>query len=126
MRVQLLYGGITLFIFLIEIVIALFVRDAFIRPFVGDLLVVVMIYFAVRTFFKVKPQGVMLGVLIFAIGVEFLQYFQLVERLGLEGNTVARVILGSTFDPLDILAYVLGVLFAYCIDFYLRKRKAIQ
>jgi len=38
------YALATIAIFLIELLIALFVRDRFIRPYVGDMLVVVLIY----------------------------------------------------------------------------------
>ena len=37
-------------IFLVEVCIALFVRDRFIRPYVGDMLVVVLIYTFLRIF----------------------------------------------------------------------------
>jgi hypothetical protein len=45
-----------------------------------------------------------------------LQFFQLAEVLGLESNGIAHVILGSTFDWLDILAYTLGIVATYYID----------
>jgi hypothetical protein len=110
------YAFIALVILLIEIAIALFVRDKFVRPFIGDLLVVVLLYFSFRTILKAKASSVAIGVFIFAIGIEVLQFFQLAEVLGLEQNGIARVILGSTFDWLDILAYTLGIMAAYFID----------
>ncbi|MDG1915837.1 MAG: DUF2809 domain-containing protein [Crocinitomix sp.] len=51
-----------------------------------------------------------------------MQFFQFAGVVGLEKNGIARVILGSTFDWLDILAYTLGTLAAYFIDRkYLKK-----
>ncbi len=110
------FAFIALVILMIEIVIALFVRDQFIRPFIGDLLVVVLLYFSFRTVLKAKASKVAVGVFVFAVGVETLQYFQLAELLGLENNGVAHIILGSTFDWLDILAYCLGTILAYFVD----------
>ncbi|NOQ72123.1 MAG: DUF2809 domain-containing protein [Crocinitomix sp.] len=118
------YALIAIVILLIEIMIALFVRDQFIRPFIGDLLVVVLLYFSFRTILKAKASSVAIGVFIFAVGIEVLQFFQLAELLELENNGVARVILGSTFDWLDILAYALGIVLAYFADQkYLIKTK---
>jgi hypothetical protein len=110
------YALIALIILIVEIIIAFFVRDHFIRPFFGDLLVVVLLYFSFRTILKAKAFSVAIGVFLFAIGIEVLQYFQLAELLGLEHNGVARIILGSTFDWLDILAYSLGTLLTYVVD----------
>lgn len=110
------YAIITALILGVEILIALFVRDKFIRPFVGDLLVVVLLYYGFRTILEASAKKVAIGVLIFAFTVELLQYFQLAELLGLQDNKFAVIILGSTFDWLDLLAYLLGVTIAYAID----------
>ena len=44
----------------------------------------------------------------FATGVEFLQALGFVSLLGLENSRFWRTILGSTFDPADILCYAAG------------------
>ena len=61
------YALIALVILLIEIAIALFVHDKFIRPFIGDLLVVILVYFSFRTILKVKASSVAIGVFIFPL-----------------------------------------------------------
>lgn len=102
------YAIIFLIIFLLEVVIALFVHDKFVRPYVGDMLVVILIYFAVRI---VVPQGcrfLPLYVFLFAFLVEVLQYFHLVEVLGVADNRFLRTILGATFDVKDIICYGIG------------------
>ena len=50
-------GYLTAFIilFLIEAAIALWVHDRFVRPYIGDVLVVVLVYVFVRIFF---PSGI--------------------------------------------------------------------
>jgi hypothetical protein len=66
----------------IEVLIALFVHDRYIRPFIGDLLVVVLIYFAIGAVIKVHPVKLVFAVLMFACTIEFLQYWQLATKLG--------------------------------------------
>lgn len=71
-----------LLIFCIEVLIALYVRDNFIRPYVGDMLVVVLVYSFVRIFLPTGIPRMSFYVFLFACFVEVLQYFQLVETLG--------------------------------------------
>lgn len=117
---------IFLMILLVEVFIALFVHDKFVRPYVGDMLVVVLIYFAVRI---VIPRGcrfLPLYVFLFAFLVEVLQYFHLVEVLGVENNRFLRTILGATFDVKDIICYAVGglavMLYEYIEKYRWRKK----
>ena len=100
----------TVIIFVTELGIALFVNDRFVRPFVGDALVVVLIYCFVRIFLNVNYSTAALGVLVFACAIEILQYFDYVRRLGLEDNRVLSTALGRTFEWLDFAAYFAGFL----------------
>ena len=93
---------------LVEVLIALYVHDEFIRPYVGDVLVVIVVYCFVRIFVPGKCRLLPLYVFLFAAGVEVLQYFELVKRLGLENNTFLRGLIGSVFDMKDILCYAVG------------------
>lgn len=105
------YLAMTVFWLAVEVVIACYVHDRFIRPYVGDVLVVVVVYCFVRIW---VPQGVRLlplYVFLFAAGVEVLQYFHLVDLLGAGNNTFLRVVLGSVFDVKDILCYGIGCVF---------------
>lgn len=101
---------LSILFFVIEVLIALYVKDDFIRPYVGDYLVVMLIYCAVRTFIKANPVKVAIAVLLFAYMIELLQYFRIVDRLGLSGNQVAKTVIGYGFEWWDMLAYTLGVL----------------
>ena len=60
-------------LFVAEVLIALFVRDKFVRPYFGDYLVVILIYCSIRAFIKVSPIKLAIGVLVFAYSVEVLQ-----------------------------------------------------
>ncbi len=97
-------------IFVIEVLIALFLNDAIIRPHVGDLLVIIMIYCFIRAFVNISVWAAAIITLLFAWSIEILQYFKLVEWLGLQKNIVARIVIGTHFSWIDMLAYTLGIL----------------
>ena len=61
---------LSILFFVIEVLIALYVKDDFVRPYVGDYLVVMLIYCAVRTFIKASPVKVAIAVLLFAYLIE--------------------------------------------------------
>jgi hypothetical protein len=103
------YFLFALILFLAEVFIALYVHDGFVRPYVGDYLVVMLIYCAVRTFIKISPMKLAIGVLLFSYVVEVLQFFNIVDRLGLSGNKLAKTVIGYGFEWIDLLAYTLGV-----------------
>lgn len=117
------YAAAFAVLFLIELMIALYVRDAFIRPYVGDALVVILVYCFVRIFIPAGCRLLPLYVLLFAVGVEFLQYFQLVRRLGLEDHVILRTIIGSTFDVKDILCYAAGSVLLAAYEFMKTKKE---
>jgi hypothetical protein len=104
------YFFLTILLFLIEVLIALYVRDRFIRPYLGDVLVVLLMYCFLRTFLKAPVIVLALSVLAFSFLVEASQYFNLVERLGLGNSRLARVVMGNSFAWEDILAYIAGTL----------------
>jgi hypothetical protein len=113
---------LTILFFVIEVLIALYVKDDFVRPYVGDYLVVMLIYCAVRTFIKASPVKVAIAVLLFAYLIEVLQYFRIVDRLGLSGNPVAKTVIGYGFEWWDILAYTLGVLTILLVEWKVRSK----
>jgi hypothetical protein len=103
-------------ILIIEILIALFPHDGFIRPYVGDFLVVILLYCFIKTFLKITVIKVALGVLIFSYLVEYLQYLHLIKFLGLQNSSLAKTILGTSFEWTDIAAYTLGILFVIFVE----------
>ena len=105
-----------LLLFITEVLIALFVHDQFIRPYIGDFLVVILIYCFVKSFLNTPVVPTALGVLVFAYTVELLQYFRIVELLGLQHSKAARIIIGSSFEWQDLLAYTLGILVVVLVE----------
>ena len=111
---RIVYAIIFLIILFIELLIALFIRDQFVRPYVGDMLVTVLLCCLCRVIFpRFSPA---IPVFLFSAVVEGIQWFGLTEKLGLQG-TVMGIILGSTFDWKDIVCYALG-----CIVFAITER----
>ena len=104
------YLLLTVFIFTMEVCIALFIKDTIIRPFLGDVLVVVLIYCFFSVFLNFADWKIALGVLLLACLIEILQYFDYVKLLGLENNRVLSVAMGRTFEWLDFIAYLTGFL----------------
>ncbi len=92
------YIILTVVLLAVEVLIALFVHDRFIRPYVGDMLVVVVIYTFVRIWIPDSVRLLPLYVFLFAVGVEILQYFNIVELLGVQDNAFLRTIIGTSFD----------------------------
>ena len=110
----------------IETFIALYVHDDFIRPYVGDMLVVVVVYCFVRIFIPTKMWYLPIGVFLFAAGVELLQYFNLVSLLGLEGNRFARIVLGSVADIKDVGCYAVGCVILGLWEWIVRTGKVFH
>ena len=105
----------------IEVLIALFVHDNFIRPYVGDMLVVVVVYFFLRVFVPEKYPWLPAAVFAFAVAVEFSQYFCLTDRFEIT-NPILRTILGSVYDLTDILCYGVGCAFLGVYEWIHRSR----
>lgn len=97
-----------LVLFLIEVFIALYVKDDIIRPHIGDVLVVILIYCFLRAFLDWPVLRTAVVTLVFAYLVETLQYFKIVEVLGLQKYVLARVVIGTYFSWIDMLAYTAG------------------
>lgn len=108
-------------IFLIEVLIALYVNDDFIRPYFGDVLVVILIYCFLKAFLNIRTLPAAIGVLLFAFIVETLQYFKIIEVIGLQDVKLARVVIGTSFAWMDIWCYVAGFVIIICTEHLLRK-----
>ncbi len=110
------YFLLTITLFLIEVFIALYIHDNFIRPFFGDFLVVILIYCFIRSFLQISVTAAAISALLFSYSVEIAQYFNMVEVLGLQNSRLARTVLGTSFAWEDIVAYTLGVIFVVLLE----------
>jgi hypothetical protein len=115
------YFTLMIFLFAIEVAIALWVHDTFVRPYVGDFLVVIFIYCFIKSFLNLSNLRVAWLVLLFSFGIEFLQYFNFVEKLGLGKSKLARVILGNSFAWMDLVAYLAGIIAVMVVEKIVEK-----
>jgi hypothetical protein len=91
-----------------ETLIALYIHDDIIRPYFGDILVVILIYCFLRIIIPTGYKCLPFYIFLFAAGLECLQYFHLVQLLGLQEYKFWRIVIGSTFDLKDIMCYGAG------------------
>ena len=99
----------TIFLFIVEVLIA--TKLAYIdwlRAYFGDVLVVILIYTFIQSFFDFDKTKTIIGVFLFACAIEFAQHFHFAELLGFKDNKIAMIFLGNSFSWIDILCYVFG------------------
>ena len=109
------YSLLAISLLLIEIAIAKY-SDGWIRSYVGDIIVVILIYSALMAVVNFNKKAVILFTLILAFAIEFSQYFKLAELLGFEKGSVAYIVLGNTFSVEDLLCYLLGGIIILIIE----------
>lgn len=109
------YAAAAAVLFAVEVGIALFVRDRFVRPYLGDVLAVMLVYCGLRAVLPLRPMGA--AVAAFAIGalIELGQAIQVLDLLGVH-SIVVRVVLGGSFEWFDFLAYAAGAGIALLVD----------
>ncbi|MBR5773352.1 MAG: DUF2809 domain-containing protein [Clostridia bacterium] len=123
---RLIYALISLVIFITEVLIALYVDDNFIRPFGGDILVVILIACIVRIISPDKIRLLALWVFIFSVAVETAQYFDIVNLLGLGDITFFAVLIGTSFSFIDIICYAAGCLIFFAAEALLNRKDDIN
>ena len=102
------YALAALILFMVEVLIAIFVHDGFVRPYLGDVIVILLIYCFFRAFFRIGVMPAVFLTVSFALTIEALQFFDLVDRLGLRDSRLATTVLGSSFSWADIVCYYIG------------------
>ncbi|MBW8733186.1 MAG: DUF2809 domain-containing protein [Asticcacaulis sp.] len=115
------YAFVAIVVFAVELLIALFVHDAVVRPYIGDALAVVLVYLALRIF-PLSVRTAVIAALAIACVIEFGQYFHLIDRLGLRDQMWARFLLGGSFDLRDFAAYGLGAAVVALVETVRQKR----
>ncbi len=108
MKINIKYLIAFVMLIIIEALIAIYLHDDIIRPYIGDILVVILMYTFIRAFVSKPIEWLPAYIFAFATAVELAQYFKLVELLNLQNNKFARIIIGSSFDLKDILCYFVG------------------
>ncbi len=121
---RLLYAAATLILLTIEVLIALFVHDGFIRPYFGDVLVVILIYTFIRSVAPRKIALLSLYIFIFALLVEFSQAIHLASLIGADKSPFLSTIMGSSFSFADIICYACGCAVTGIYEFMTIRHKS--
>ena len=80
-KLRITYFFIFILLFATEIIIALFVHDSFVRPYIGDVLVVMLVCAFLRILIPDKIMLMPVYATLFAVFVETLQYFDFDQAL---------------------------------------------
>ncbi len=128
MKISIKYIALFIVLFAIEVIIATYIHDNFIRPYLGDTIVIVLIYAFVMGFFSVghtlsSKIRVAFYVLLFAFIIEGLQASSFIYKIGLGDQKWAQVILGTSFSWWDMLAYIAGFIAIVSVEWLLDKKK---
>ncbi len=107
-----------LVLLLVEISIAIWIKDDFIRPYLGDFLVVILIYSFLMSISKISVLKALIAVLLFSYAVEFFQMINIVKVMQYQPPEVIMIALGSSFSTWDLLAYSLGMTFTAGLEYY--------
>ena len=105
----------------VEVCIALFVHDAFVRPYVGDMLVTLLLCSMCRVILPDKIRLLPVFVFLFAACVEIGQNFDVVALMGLTDNRFLSIALGRTFSWMDLVCYAIGCVAAFGLDEVIRR-----
>ncbi|RKR83630.1 uncharacterized protein DUF2809 [Mucilaginibacter gracilis] len=103
-------------LFLTEVIIGRYIHDTIIRPYIGDLLVAILIYCIVKSLVNTPVFKTAVWVLVFCYLVEVSQYFNLIGLLGWQNSKLAHIILGSHFSWIDMLCYTIGILLVLVVE----------
>lgn len=106
---------ITSILFITEIAIAYFHFNFFVRGFLGDVLVILLLYSFLKIFVKNNIFRTAVSVLAFAYFVELLHLLKLAEKLHIQSEILLTIV-GSTFDFWDLVAYTLGFILILLIE----------
>ena len=117
-----MYASLFLSLFILELLIGLFVHDSFIRPYVGDMLIVIMIWALIRIIIPGRAVWLSGAIFIFALLVELSQIIPLADFLKIDSKLI-RILMGTSFSVGDILAYLAGCVITLCIDLLVFKRR---
>ena len=121
-KLRLTYIILFFILFITEVLIALFVHDAFVRPYIGDVLVVMLVCAFLRIFIPKKIRFLPVFATLFAVFIETLQYFDFVNLIGLADNIIVSTVIGKTFDIKDIICYTVGGLVFFIAEQLFRRK----
>ena len=118
MKKRYIYAIASVILLIIEILIGLYAHG-WIRNYLGDVLVVILLYTLFRTVLPEWPGKryvLPTVILLFAFAVEFLQLWGFCDRFGIT-NRLLRIIIGTGFSIADLLCYAVGIIPCYAAEY---------
>ncbi len=115
------YFILTVLFLIAEVLIAVYLKTGFIRHTFGDYLAVILLFYLTKSFVDINSFKIAIGVLCFAFLIEFLQLTNYLVLFNLQNNHLVKVILGSTFEFSDLLAYILGIITVIIFEYKIYK-----
>ncbi len=112
---RLFFSIFAIILLILEILIGFFVHDSFVRPYLGDTLVVILLWCLVRIIVPDRWVWLSGAIFLFAFIVEISQIFPLCDLLGIE-NRLLRVLMGTSFSWWDVVAYFAGSVVTAAVD----------
>lgn len=122
-RVRLCAAAAAVLLLGIEIIIGQF-ANGWVRAYLGDVLVVPLVYSVIRVITPCRPRfGSLLptAVLLFAFAVELSQLIGIADILGIT-DPLLRTVIGTSFSAVDLLCYAVGAVPLYVTEIILRKK----
>ena len=122
MKTRIIYGICSAVLFGTEILIGMFAHG-WVRSYLGDVLVVILLYTLARTVSPDKPAKPYIlpaAILVFSFAVEFLQLWGFCDKFGIQ-NRLLRIIIGTGFSWIDLLCYTIGIIPCFAAEYLGRK-----
>ena len=119
---RLIFGILSVILLGIEVLIGLFAHG-WVRSYLGDVLVVILLYTIIRTIVLRKGKWFVIPtiILVFSFIVEFLQLWGFCDRFGIT-NEFLRIVIGTGFSWIDIACYCIGIIPCYVSEYLLNRR----
>lgn len=102
------YAVVAMALLLLEIGIALSLRDMVIRPYGGEMLAAMLVYCGLRAVTRLRVAVAAIAAFAVAVAIEWAQLADVPGQLGWDGDLIARIVVGNAFDPVDVAAYAAG------------------
>ena len=123
-KLRLVFVITAVLLLITEVLIGVY-AGGWVRSYLGDVLVVILLYTIYRAVFIERPARWFVLpslILLIAFGVEFLQLWGICDRLGIQ-NRLLRILLGTSFSAVDLVCYAIGCIPCYLAEFFTRKKK---
>lgn len=90
------------------------------RYYVGDVIAVAFLYFGLSAMWNGPVLARIGAITAIAVAIEFAQLLKLTPK---DDSLITEIIFGSSFDPIDFLAYAIGLIAAYASEWWFLSKR---